>query len=104
MKKLFTLLLFLCIAQILVAQCEGISGGITPNAATVCQGAATMLTASGGSSYEWSLNGDVIPGATGATYNASQEGTYSVVIIDGECRVPADNTATITVTPTPAQA
>lgn len=101
MKKLFILLLFICIAQMLVAQCEGISGSITPNSATVCQGAATTLTASGGSSYEWSLNGEVIPGATEATYNASQQGTYSVVIIDGECRVPADNTAEVTVTPAP---
>src|SRR5690242_8160167 len=101
MKKLFSLLLFICIAQVLVAQCEGISGSITPNNANICQGAATTLTTSGGSSYEWSLNGEVIPGETGATFNASQEGTYSVVIIDGDCRVPADNTAEITVTPTP---
>ena len=85
----------------LVAQCEGISGSIAPNSATICQGSGTTLTTSGGSSYEWSLNGEVIAGETGATLNATQQGTYSVVIIDGECRVPADNTAEVTVTPTP---
>jgi trimeric autotransporter adhesin len=101
MKKIFSLLVFICIAQMLVAQCEGISGSITPNNATICQGSAITLTASGGSSYEWRLNDEVIPGETGSTFNASQEGTYSVIIIDGDCRVPADNTAEVTVTPTP---
>lgn len=101
MKKIFILLCFICIAQMLAAQCEGISGSITPNNATICQGSAVALTTSGGSSYEWSLNGEVITGETGATLNATQQGTYSVVIIEGECRVPAGNTADITVTPTP---
>jgi hypothetical protein len=101
MKKLFTLLLFICIAQMLVAQCEGISGSISPNNATICQGSSVALTATGGSSYEWSLNGEVIEDETGATLNATQQGTYSVIIIQGDCRVPADNTADVTVTPTP---
>jgi trimeric autotransporter adhesin len=101
MKKFFTLLLFICFAQIVAAQCEGISGDISPNNADICQGESVALTASGGSSYEWSLNGEVIAGETGATLNATQAGTYSVIIIEGECRVPGDNTAEITVTPTP---
>ena len=101
MKKFYTLLVFIFIAQIVVAQCEGISGDISPNNADLCQGESVVLTATGGSSYEWSLNGEVIAGETGATLNATQAGTYSVIIIEGDCRVPADNTAEITVTPTP---
>ena len=101
MKKFFTLLAFICIAQFVVAQCQSVSGNISPNNAEICQGQSTTLTATGGTSYEWSLNGEVIAGETAATLNATQAGTYSVIIIDGDCRVPADNTADVTVIPTP---
>jgi gliding motility-associated-like protein len=104
MKKLFTLLVFICIAQMLAAQCEGISGSISPNSGNICQGEVLTLTATGGTSYEWSLDGNIIAGETGATLNATQAGTYSVIIIDGDCRVPADNTAEVTVTPIPTGA
>ena len=85
----------------LAAQCEGISGSISPNSGNICQGEVLTLTATGGTSYEWSLDGNIIAGETGATLNATQAGTYSVIIIDGDCRVPADNTAEVTVTPIP---
>lgn len=105
MKKFCFLLLFFCVSQILVAQdCSGITGDVTPATSTICQGSAVLLTATGGSSYEWRLNDVVIEGETGATYNATQEGTYSVIIKEGDCAVPATNTATVNVTATPSGA
>ena len=103
MKKIFALLLFFLLAQMLVAQedCSGISGNISPSNEEICQGASVLLTATGGSSYEWRLNDVIIDGETGNTLNATQSGTYSVIIIEGECRVPASNTSEITVNPTP---
>jgi gliding motility-associated-like protein len=103
MKKFCFLLVFIVVSQLLAAQeCDGISGDVTPATSTICQGNSVQLTATGGSSYEWRLNDVLIDGETGSTLNATQEGTYSVTIIEGNCAVPASNTATVTVTPTPS--
>jgi len=50
-----------------------------------CSGSGIDLTASSGSSYQWQLNGVDIPGATNQVYNATNEGTYNVVVVDGAC-------------------
>lgn len=100
MKQFYCLLLFVVLTHTLVAQdCGGISGNISPALATTCEGNPVELTATGGSSYEWQLNGQVIEGETGSTLKASQGGIYSVIIIEGECRVPASNFSIVTVIP-----
>jgi len=54
--------------------------GFIANAGTynLCQGEVKTLTATGGNSYQWLLNGVPINGAVAATYNASLEGVYTV--------------------------
>lgn len=74
-------------------------GTISPAAATICAGGSQTLTATGGKSYQWSLNGVAINGADDATYKATQPGTYSVVITNDGCSAPASNTASVTVRP-----
>ena len=45
----------------------------------------TTLSTMAGNSYEWSKDGNVIPGATGMTYQTNESGTFSVKVISGEC-------------------
>lgn len=102
MKQFYLLLLFVFTTHLLVAQdCGTISGDITPANTTICEGGSVLLTATGGSSYEWRLNDVVIDGETGSTLSATQAGTYSVIIKEGECEVPASNTASVNVNPNP---
>ena len=49
------------------------------------QEARGLLTATGGTSYQWSRNGTRISGATAATYSATLAGTYSVLITNNGC-------------------
>ncbi|HUQ67450.1 MAG TPA: T9SS type B sorting domain-containing protein [Flavitalea sp.] len=103
MKRFFSLVLLIFLSQWLAAQdCDGISGNISPSTATFCEGGSTILTATGGSSYEWRLNDVPIAGETSSTITVTQEGIYSVIIIEGDCNVPASNTATVTVNPNPS--
>ena len=78
------------------------SGNITPASAVICTGGSKVLTATGGTSYEWKRNGITIPGKKEATITVDQPGTYSVVITNGTCTGPASNTSVITQDPTPA--
>lgn len=47
------------------------------------QGNVLSTTVSGGSSVQWYLNGSPIAGATSANYTISENGTYTVVITNG---------------------
>lgn len=74
-----------------------LSGSITPASAAICNGAVQALTTSGGTGYQWSLNGVPINGATSATFNAGSPGIYTVLINNGTCSAAASNTSVITV-------
>jgi len=56
---------------------------ITSPDSIICEGDSTALTATPiFSSYQWEQNGNSIVGATSQTFTASQNGSYSVTVID----------------------
>lgn len=68
----------------------GINLSITSagNVDSICDGTPKILTAShqnAGYTYQWFKNNVAIVGATNATYNATQEGTYKLRITFGGC-------------------
>jgi hypothetical protein len=60
---------------------------IVPNVVASISYNAGVLSASGGSSYQWfnCTTGAFIPGATGATYTPQEVGLYGVVAYLGDC-------------------
>lgn len=58
---------------------------IVPPQTTICDKSTLTLTATGGTSYQWLLNGALIAGASNSTYAASQAGSYEVNVIALEC-------------------
>ena len=58
---------------------------VTPPQTTICDKSTLTLTATGGTSYQWLLNGALIAGATNSTYAASQAGSYEVNVIALGC-------------------
>ncbi len=75
---------------------ENISGGCTgmtpavnvsvlsvPTPVITATGGFLLSTATGYASYQWEINGTIIPGATNASYPASSNGTYTVVVTNG---------------------
>ncbi|MBP9102431.1 MAG: hypothetical protein KBF82_01110, partial [Chitinophagaceae bacterium] len=76
------------------------TGTISPASASICSGGSQLLTATGGTSYQWYKDGVLISGAVNATYSATLAGTYTVIIFNGTCSGPASNTATVIVNPT----
>jgi uncharacterized repeat protein (TIGR01451 family) len=61
-------------------------GTFTPTitgANTFCPGGNTTLTSSIGNSYQWSLNGSPIGGATSQIYVATAAGNYTVAVTNG---------------------
>jgi hypothetical protein len=66
--------------------CVGVSNTITVdvtpmNEAFIVASGNDLTVTPAGSGYQWFLNGDPIPGATGVTYEAIQSGTYHVEYI-----------------------
>ena len=51
---------------------------ISSTTTSVCAGESAMLTASGGSTYQWYLDGNAIEGATGIAYPATASGSYTL--------------------------
>jgi RHS repeat-associated protein len=74
------------------------TASITPaGPLTINVGSSATLSATTGTgySYQWQLNGSAISGATSATYNASQSGSYSVVVTANGC-VSTSNSVSVT--------
>jgi gliding motility-associated-like protein len=73
-----------------------------PSSTIICQGSSVTLTAAGGNTYQWLLSGVIIPGATGASYNATQPGQYTVQIISSNnCQSISTNTITLSLVQKP---
>lgn len=47
---------------------------------TICVNDITTLNAKGGQAYQWTVNGNVIPGATSSSWNPIQTGWYNCII------------------------
>lgn len=47
---------------------------------SICAGQSQVLTASSGATYQWYLNGSLIPGATQLNYTATIPGHYNVLV------------------------
>jgi large repetitive protein len=65
-----------------------------------CQGNSTVISATStyGNTYQWYMNGNLIAGATAATYSATQAGSYTVVIQRDGC-TNTSNAVSTTVLP-----
>jgi gliding motility-associated-like protein len=76
---------------------EAPAGSISPANVAICAGGSGVLTATGGNSYTWMRDGEVIQGQVAATLTVTQAGTYSVIIKNNTCEGAASNTATVTI-------
>jgi len=80
------------------------SAVVSPTGAvSVCQGAALTLSANvvTGLSYQWKLNGNDIPNATGNTFSATQAGDYTVFVSAGNNCTTLSATTTLSLNPLP---
>lgn len=74
----------------------------TPPNTNICEGSSVTLTASGGATYQWYLNNSLIPGASGATYAATEPGIYTAVPTSAfGCRGNSTNAVSLTLTRRP---
>ena len=71
----------------------------TTTPTTFCQGGAVLLTATGGTSYQFLLNGTAISGATSATYSATAGGAYSVLVTNASGCSATSTATTVMVNP-----
>ncbi|MBK8498937.1 MAG: T9SS type A sorting domain-containing protein [Flavobacteriales bacterium] len=69
----------------------------------ICTGETLTLTAVGGPSYQWQLNGTDIGGATSDTYDAAQAGAYTV-LVDNACGSATSNSIVVEVNEPPTHA
>jgi hypothetical protein len=78
------------------------SATITPaGSTTFCQGGSVALNANTGAgfTYVWQKNGNTISGASSSSYNATQSGSYTVIVSNG-CSA-ASSPVAVTVNPLP---
>jgi gliding motility-associated-like protein len=67
-----------------------------PATALLCEGGSLVLTANGGSTYQWFLNNAAIAGATNSTHLVTLPGIYTVNLISGNgCIATANGSVTI---------
>jgi hypothetical protein len=84
--------------QSVITQGTAPTGQITPATGTLCgTGSTVSLSVSGGTSYQWYRDGVKLEGATGATYQATQTGTYTADIITATCSGKASNSSVVSV-------
>jgi PKD repeat protein len=75
---------------------------VSPGSAqTICDGSTVAFTATGGTSYQWSLNGQIIAGATSASLNATLPGVYNVVATDNNTCSATSNSVNLNVNAKP---
>ena len=80
------------------------TGAVIPKNTTLCTGQSLVLnaaTAVPGATYQWSLNGTPISGATSSTYTVSHAGTYSVAVLVPGSTCPGTAQTTVTMVTTP---
>jgi gliding motility-associated-like protein len=77
----------------------------TPVTNIICDGSSIVLTASGGDTYQWKLNGANIPGAIDSSYAAKVAGSYTVTLINrASCSALATGNITLSLISRPAVA
>lgn len=59
---------------------------IAPSQTAICDKSSITLTATGGTAYQWLLNGSEIFGAINSSYAATQAGSYEVNVISNGCK------------------
>jgi hypothetical protein len=75
------------------------TASITPGGSVeICNGNSEILTASGGTTYQWKKGGVDI--ATGTTYTATEAGSYTVLAIQGACSSAVSSPTVVSITPT----
>lgn len=68
----------------------------TPPTNLLCEGGIITLSATGGNTYQWFVNGGAIAGANSASYSASQPGIYTVNLVSlNGCIAPAAGAVTL---------
>ena len=72
-----------------------ITGSITPANVSLCGGGSQQLTATGGTSYQWLIDNEIIEGETNSSITVTKPGTYSVILGHGGCTGTASNTAIV---------
>ena len=85
-----------CLLSSVEIQITEFEAGISSSSldSTLCPGSVLNLIASNGDSYQWFLNGTAISGEVSQNLSISEEGVYTVEIIDGTC---TDTSETYTV-------
>lgn len=82
--------------------CSAPAAKITVSQLSACKGETITLTANNGNyTYQWLINGNPISGATGATYNATATGDYSVLVTDRTACASASQPVHVTIHPLP---
>lgn len=66
-----------------------------PENINVFEGSSTIVTASGGDSYQWFFNNQLV--GVGSSYGVSEEGVYTLIALIGNCEIIKSITVTITI-------